>query len=150
MRIIREVRENDLENIKKIASTAIRECVADSDELHRLLTDDICLSFEWWKSNKEQSLHLLCEENGMVLGVILVKEYWNLSSLFVDPSLHCTGVGRDLINEAIAICSTKSPKGCLKLNSSNYAVPFYKKVGFTQTGKGIDRPGGCVPFEYNF
>lgn len=82
--------------------------------------------------------------------MVLVKEYWNLAVLFVDPEQHCSGIGRDLIASVINSCKGRSPKGCLRLNSSDHAVPFYKKMGFTQTGSGADKPGGCVPFEYKF
>ena len=36
----------------------------------------------------------------------------------------------------------------IRLYSSNNAIGFYLNMGFRQTGPGIDRPGGCLPFEY--
>ena len=150
MRHIREAKETDFNKIRKIVSSAIRECVTDSNEHYEFLYTDVCSSLDWWIENKDRSLLLVCEDGDSVLGVALVKEYWNFAVLFVDPEQHRLGVGRALVARVINSCKHRSPKGCLRLNSSNQAVPFYKKMGFTQTGSAIDRPGGCVPFEYSY
>ena len=150
MRHIRQAKETDFDKIRKIVSSAIRQCVTDSNEHHEFLYTDVCSSLDGWIENKDRSLLLVCEDGDSVFGVVLVKEYWNFAALFVDPEQHRSGVGRDLVASVINSCKHRSPKGCLKLNSSNHAVPFYKKMGFTQTGSPIDKPGGCVPFEYNY
>ncbi len=150
MRHIREAKETDLDEIRKIVSSAIRQCVTDSNEHYEFLYTNVCSSLDEWIENKDKSLFLVCEDGDSVLGVALVKEYWNFAVLFVDPEQHRSGVGRDLVASVINSCKHRSPKGCLRLNSSNHAAPFYKEMGFKQTGSAIDRPGGCVPFEYNY
>ncbi len=150
MRHIRDAKETDFDKIRKIVSSGIRECVTDSNEHYEFLYADVCSTLDWWIENKDRSLLLVCEDGEDVLGVAFVKEYWNFAALFVDPEQHRSGVGRDLVASVINSCKCRSPKGCLRLNSSNHAVPFYKKMGFTQTGDAIDKPGGCVPFEYNY
>jgi len=150
MRHIRQAKEADLDKIRKIVSSALRECVTDCDEHYESLYADICSSLDWWIENKDRSLFLVCEDGDLVLGAALVKEYWNLTAIFVDPQQHRSGIGRDLVGSVIDGCKGRSPKGSLRLNSSNHAAGFYKKMGFTQTGSAIDRPGGCVPFEYNY
>ena len=150
MRQIREATEADFDKIRKIVSSGIRECVTDSNEHYEFLYADVCSSLDWWIENKDRSLLLVCEDGDDVLGVAFVKELWNFAALFVDPEQHRSGVGRDLVASVINSCKHRSPKGCLRLNSSNHAVAFYKKMGFTQTGDAIDKPGGCVPFEYNY
>ncbi len=111
---------------------------------------DVCSGLDWWVDNKDRSVLLVCEDGDSVLGVAFVKEYWNFAALFIDPQYHRSGVGRDLVASVIKACKHRSPKGCLKLNSSNHAAPFYKKMGFKQTAEPIDKPGGCVPFRYDF
>lgn len=88
--------------------------------------------------------------DGRIGGVVLVKKYWNLSNLFVLPTLQRRGIGRQLLETALAGCRDRSPKGKVMVNSSTVAVEFYKAMGFVQTGPGVDRPGGCVPLEYSF
>jgi len=146
---IREGRETDFHHIRKIVSSAIRARVVDSDEQHDLLFEDICSSFKQYGQDGTQALFLVCEKGDVVQGVILVKAYCTITALFVDPDQEGLGVGRALLSEAIRICRKRSGQACLKLNSSHYARPFYEKMGFRQTGRGLDRPGGCIPFEYD-
>jgi GNAT superfamily N-acetyltransferase len=146
---IREGRETDLEQVHKLVSSALRARVVDSDEQHDVLFEDVCSSFAQWDQNKAQSLFLVCEKGDVIQGVILVKAYWNITTLFVDPEQEGLGVGRALLSEAIRICRKRSPQPSLKLNSSSYASPLYEKMGFRQAGRGLDRPGGCIPFEYD-
>ena len=150
MRHIRQGKEADFDKIRQVMSSAIRQCVADTDEHYEFLYSDACNSLDWWIENKDSALLLVCEQGDSILGMALVKEFWNFAALFVDPKQHRSGVGRNLIASVITNCKHRSPKGCLMLNSSNYAVAFYENMGFAQTGDAIDRPGGCVPFKLTF
>lgn len=150
MRNIRQAKETDLDRIREIISSAIGECVANSDEDHEFLYADVCSSLDWWVENKERSVFLVCDDGDVISGFVLVKEYSNLSALFVDPEHQRSEIGRELVTRAIELCKGRSPGACLTLNSSNHAAAFYRKMGFTQIASGIDRPGGCVPFEYKF
>ncbi len=81
---------------------------------------------------------------------MLVKDYWNLASLFVLPEFQGQGIASNLVSAALAVCRGKSPKGKVKLNSSTFAAEFYRKYGFQQIGDPRDLPGGCIPYEYGF
>ncbi len=150
MRYIREGKETDFDKIRKVVSNAIRLCVTDSVEHHKSICEEVYSCLDWWNENKESGLLLVCEDGGAILGIALVKEFWNFAALFVDPQWHHSGIGRELTKGIINICKNKSPKGYLRLNSSNYAIDFYKQMGFVQIGDAIDRPGGCVPFKLVF
>ncbi len=150
MRHIRQGREADFDKIHKVVSAAIRQCVTDSDEHHKSIYTDVCGCLDWWSENKESGLLLVCEESESILGLALVKEFWNFAALFVEPQRHRSGIGRELVVGVIDDCKHNSPKGYLKVNSSNYAATFYKKMGFVQIGDAIDRPGGYVPFKLMF
>jgi len=150
MRHIREAKESDLDNIRKVISAAIRQCVIDSDEQYEPLYAEVCSYLDWWVENKDRSVLLVCQDDDSVLGMAFVAEFWRFSALFVDPKCHRSGIGRELVESIIDSCKGRSPKESLSLNSSTYAAPFYEKLGFTQTGEALDRPGGCVPFKYDF
>ena len=150
MRHIQQGKETDFDKIRQVISSAIRQCVTDSDEHCEFLYSNVCSDLDWWIENKDQALLLVCLQGDSILGMAFVREFWNLTALFVDPKQHCSGVGRDLVTSVIASCKHRSPKGCLKLNSSHYAAPFYRKMGFVQTGDAIDKPGGCIPFKLMF
>ena len=150
MRRIRQGKETDFDKIHKVVSAAIRQCVTDSDEHHKSICADVRECLDWWIENKENGLLLVCENGESILGVALVKEFWNFAALFVDPQHHRLGIGRELTAGVIDICKQKSPKGYLRANSSNYAADFYRQMGFVQIEDAIDRPGGCVPFKLMF
>jgi len=150
MRHTREAKESDFDNIRKVMSAAIRQCVVDSDEQYEPLYAEVCGYLDWWVKNKDRSVLLVCQDDDSVFGMAFVAEFWNFSALFVDPKCHRSGVGRELVESIIDSCKGRSPKGYLRLNSSTHAAGFYKKMGFTQIGEGLDRPGGCVPFQYDF
>lgn len=148
--VLTPVETQDLPQIRVLIASAIRASVARSEEETAFLTSDIDESLEWWQKNPENSLHLKYGETGLVAGVVLVKEFWNLTNLFVSPKHQHQGIGRLLLTEVMTICRSRSPRAALLVNSSTNAVGFYERMQFVQTGPGKNRPGGCVPLRYNF
>jgi GNAT superfamily N-acetyltransferase len=63
---------------------------------------------------------------------VLVKNFWNLCSLFVEPSYHRRGVGRSLIQEAVKQCAARNEWPYLRVNAAPNAVQFYSAIGFTK------------------
>lgn len=150
MERIRNASDSDIPFVRELISFTLKECVIKDDKNHKELFSEICKDFDWWKDNKDKSLFLVYEKRMEISGIILVKEFWNLSGLFVKPKEHMQGIGKKLTLEAINLCKARSPKGKLMLNSSIFAQGFYEKIGFIKTGEGKKLPGGCVPFEYRF
>lgn len=142
------ITEFDLNDIRNIIRAAIRGSVAKTDAEAEFLISDVETSLDKWFEFRDKVCHLKYCETSTIAGFIIVKEFWNLSHLFVLPECQGKGIGRALVEEAIHICRGRSPKGRIQLNSSSVAAGFYAAMGFTQTGPGIGRPGGCIPFEY--
>ncbi len=130
--------------------TAIRERVVHSEQDAQGLVAVIDAILRGWELDRSESVHLKYVLDGKVVGVALVKDFWNLSTLFVAPAHHRQGIGRALIAAVVRECKPRSSKPVLKVNSSTVAVTFYLSLGFRQMGPGLDRPGGCVPLEYAF
>lgn len=147
---IEPVAEDDLPAIRTLIAAAIRHSVAHSEAEARFLIEDVHGSLDSWRDHPADALHLRCSSAGSVVGVVLVKEYWNLTNLFVAPDHQGRGIGRLLLEAAMEACRTRSPRGALLLNSSTVACGFYERLGFRQTGPGRDRPGGCVPYRRDF
>lgn len=145
--IITAAVESDLPAIRRLIAAAVRHSVAETEDNARFLLDDIDQALARWLAEPEQCIHLLASVGGRPAGAILVRRFWNLSTLFVDPAFHRRGIATALLNAVLADCRSKSPKRKLLVNSSTFAVPFYTAAGFVQIGPGIDRPGGCVPLE---
>ena len=148
MRKIREGLAGDFDGIRGVVAAGLRGCVVSDEEEFEFLYGDVCGILDWWDGNRERAFLLVCEERGVILGVALVKEFWNFAALFVEPGRHGAGIGRALVERVIAGCRGRSPKGCLRLNSSNHAAGFYERMGFVRNGEARDLPGGCVPFRF--
>jgi ribosomal protein S18 acetylase RimI-like enzyme len=73
-----------------------------------------------------------------------MKDFWNLSCLFVAPEHQRRGIGKSLVLEVLSECKERSPDRCIKLNSST------KAWGFEQYGPSKDLLGGCVPLKLDF
>jgi GNAT superfamily N-acetyltransferase len=125
-----------------------------SEDDAQFLIDYIAKCLDAWASDPGQSMHLKYTLDdslgGAIGGIILVKKYWNLQLLYVEPRYQGRGIGRALIQAVLPECRVRSPRGKLLVNSSSVAVPFYSALGFLQTGPGINCPGGAVPLEYPF
>jgi GNAT superfamily N-acetyltransferase len=141
---------SDLLAIQRLIAASVRDSVAESEEDALFLIGDIQEGLDAWASDPRDMLHMKCERDGALVGVVLVKKFWNLSILFVAPEQQRRGVATELMNAVLAECRDRSPRGKLMVNSSTVGVSFYKALGFRQTGPGLERPGGCVPLEYLF
>jgi GNAT superfamily N-acetyltransferase len=66
-----------------------------------------------------------------IVGVIAVRNGSHVSLLFVDPSLHGRGIGRRLFAAALMEMRRRQPDlDCVTVNSSDFAIPFYRALGF--------------------
>ena len=147
--MIKQFTESELSQLKHLVTTTVMECIeAEEKDLQFIIADTLKNSEEWLR-NPESGVHLVYKSNNVVQGMVLIKEHWNLASLYVYPSMHGQGIATSLLNQAIGVCGLKSFKKIVKLNSSTYAAGFYAKYGFNQVGEPRNLPGGCIPFEYN-
>jgi GNAT superfamily N-acetyltransferase len=85
---------------------------------------------DWWLAHPDAAVHLQAVEGDRLVGVVLVKQFWNLCSLFVDPACQGRGVGRALLEAAIEECRGRSPRDALWLNAAPGAIGFYRRLGF--------------------
>lgn len=148
--MISPIEEGDFDELSSLVAVAVRESVANNEGDAKFLIEDIVLSLKTWQIASSEGFHARYSVEDTIVGFVVVKEYWNLSHLFVLPYHQGQGIGRCLLREAINACRDKSPHGKIQLNSSNNAAGFYAAMGFTQAGPGIERPGGCIPYEYGF
>jgi GNAT superfamily N-acetyltransferase len=147
---ISNVVQSDLPEVSTLIASSLRHSVVRSEAEAQFIIDDIAKCLDAWVKDPSQSIHLKYTLDHAIGGIILVKKYWNLQLLYVEPSYQRRGIGRALMHAVLPECRARSPKGKLLVNSSTDAVPFYGKLGFSQTGPGADRPGGGVPHEYCF
>ena len=121
----------EAEGIRGLMARAIVTSVTADEALRRETIANVNGNVEYWLSYPERCVHLKATLLDRLVGVVLVKDFWNLCSLFVDPSVQSKGIGRSLVEAASAECKNKSPKQALFLNAAANAVGFYERLGFT-------------------
>ncbi len=79
--------------------------------------------------------------DGVIIGIISLRDNNHISLLFVDSKYHRQGVGRGLINKLAEYLYTEMGQTSMTVNAAPYAVEFYHKVGFEDTGKEQESAG---------
>lgn len=78
-----------------------------------------------------------------IVGIISVRTKRHISLLFVDDKHQKMGIGRDLIYTAADYMLSHN-EWYTTVNASPYAVDFYHKIGFTDTGSQYEDSGMIV------
>ena len=83
-----------------------------------------------------------CYQNSYMVGVIAIRPIQHISLLFVRGQFHHLGVASRLVRMAISDIREGKPEiPYVTVNSSPYAVEFYKKIGFKPLGPEEIRDG---------
>lgn len=91
---------------------------------------------------EEGHRYWVAQLDGALAGVVGVGTDCHLYWLFVDASLHHRGIGRQLLEHAVAELRAEDPGASrLTVFSSDYAVPVYRRLGFRRTGPEQYRDG---------
>lgn len=78
---------------------------------------------------------LVAEENREVVGMIELRGNEHIALLFVDPPYLRKGISRLLFEQAMRIVRRDNPSFVkITVNSSRYAVPVYRALGFEASG----------------
>lgn len=70
-----------------------------------------------------------------IIGMISLRNETHISLLFVDGNHHKKGVGRALMEELCRYVSDEEGYRRVTVNAAPYAVGFYHKLGFKDTGR---------------
>jgi GNAT superfamily N-acetyltransferase len=128
--LIAEVQSSDELKLEQLMIHAINTSVRADDADKAAFIANVQKNLRLTINNPLECLHLKCVINQTIVGVVLVKKFWNLCSLFVDPQVHGMGIGRALMDEAIKQCSMESDIPYIRVNAAANAVGFYEAMGF--------------------
>jgi GNAT superfamily N-acetyltransferase len=95
-----------------------------------------------WLRRPAECVHLVATLDHSIIGVVLVKDFWNLCSLFVEQSQQGRGVGRSLVEAAAQACKARSAHNALVLNAYPSAIGFYERLGFACKSSAQRLPPG--------
>jgi len=128
---IEDIQTTDESSLEAMMLRTIKTSVrVDEVEMNEIVAN-VLANMRWAFDHPQQCVHLKCVDDGRIVGVVLVKKFWNLCSLFVEPSYHRRTVGRSLIQEAVKQCAARSELAYLRVNAAPNAVEFYSALGFT-------------------
>lgn len=145
--VITDVQPADAAAIKAFMGRVIADGVTQDEELLADLRANVEMNVDWWLAHPDDAVHLQAVADGRLAGVVLVKQFWNLCSLFVDPRLQGQGVGRALVESAMERCAGRSPRQALWLNAAPRAIGFYRSLGFTERPSARALPPGFVAMQ---
>jgi ribosomal protein S18 acetylase RimI-like enzyme len=83
------------------------------------------------KRKRKNQLIVVAESDDTISGMIAVRNGNHLNLLFVAPEFHRNGIGTLLFRDALNRMKATVPDiRNVTVNSSQYALPFYTKLGF--------------------
>lgn len=78
----------------------------------------------------------VAKEEDKIIGMICIRDFYHIAMLFVDKKYHKNGIGTELMIIAKKYCQENNQDiSKITVNSSPYAIEFYHKIGFKDTGK---------------
>ena len=85
---------SDQPELLALMTRVICTSVTQETNLQNSYIDNVTKNLEWWAANPELSCHLKAVKHETIVGVILIKKFWNLCSLFVAPECQHQGIGQ--------------------------------------------------------
>lgn len=73
-------------------------------------------------------------DKGKIVGMISLRNETHISLLFVDAAYHKQGIGRALISYLCRYVDREEGHHSVTVNAAPYALGFYHKLGFEDTG----------------
>lgn len=138
----------DKAELLDLMSSVICSSVTQDVALQTSYIDNVAKNLYWWAANPASGCHLKAVDNQTIVGVVLVKNFWNLCSLFVVPEYHRQGIGRALMMAAIEECREKSERKAIHLNVAANAIPFYQAIGFIPRESKQSQPVGVQAMQF--
>jgi len=142
---LRFAASTEAEQIRRLMAAVVATSVSHDEAVRADTIANVNSNLAFWLGHREKCVHIVATVPGTIVGVVLVKDFWNLCSLFVDPKHQGSGVGRALVNAAVDACRGRSPKQALWLNAATNAIGFYKRLGFEARQSRQVLPPGFMP-----
>lgn len=138
---------HDAPLIRALAESVIRSTFAGDLPLQDDIVGNVNFNVDKWLQEPEGCVHLKAVDHGAIVGMVLVREFWNLCNLYVAPSHQGRGVGTALLEAACAPCAGRSPKDAILLNAAPNAIGFYRKLGFVERPPARPLPTGAMAMQ---
>ena len=141
---ITEPSPSDADAIRRLMALVIEQDVTQDPALLADTLANVKGNLDIWLKEPERCVHLVARVQDRIVGVVLVKDFWNLCSLFVASDMQGHGIGRQLVEAAAAQCRSNSGEKSLCLNAAMDAISFYRKLGFVERPAAQPLPPGFL------
>lgn len=133
--VIREARPEDAEAISALILSLARYFLADPDDpgAAAVFLSTLDPPAMAQRLADDRYRYHVAEADGVVAGVVGVRDADHLYHLFVAAPFHGRGIGARLWDTAQAQARAQGNPGRFTLNSTLYAVPVYQRMGFVAT-----------------
>jgi GNAT superfamily N-acetyltransferase len=85
---------------------------------------------------KENRICLVAKAGEKIVGIIDVRDGYHITMFFVDVEYQKKGIGRTLLDKAVALCRQCNPApSVIEVHSSPFAVGIYSRLGFDKKGE---------------
>ena len=84
---------------------------------------------------KAGTVYVVAEIDNGIAGFIAMRDHKHIFHMFVDKAQHRQGVAAALWHVVRQAALAAGNSGTFTVNSSNYAVPVYEKMGFVRTAE---------------
>ena len=132
--LFRSMRAGDEDAVSELVIRTFNEFIApgySSEGIKEFLSGTNPEKFLWRVQQGQLILVAIVEDE--IVGVIEIRNHDHISLLFVDAEHHRRGIAEGLFQEALKSCQDQAPGLAeVTVNSSPYAVPIYRKLGFQQ------------------
>ena len=145
--VIATAQEADAAAIKGFMARVIAEAVTREEPVHSEMAANTAANVDWWLASPGSAVHLTAVRGGELVGVVLVKDFWNLCSLFVEPALHGQRIGSRLLQAAVDACTARGTRDAILLNAAPRAIPFYARHGFVPRESARPLPAGFAAMQ---
>jgi N-acetylglutamate synthase-like GNAT family acetyltransferase len=86
----------------------------------------------------EHSFVIVARDEGKLIGMLALRGENHVSLIFIDSNYQGRGVGRKLVEKAIAICTGRNPEiSTITVCSSPNSGKFYEEIGFRATDQEL-------------
>ncbi len=137
---IRSITKADLEALSELVCESFLE-LSSSDwaenAVQKLIEDSTPIALS--KAVESAFYSAIALRNGAIAGMVLLSKPNILKMLFVNPKLTRNGVGRALWEHIRFIVEAEA--STIELNSTNFAIPFYRAMGFVPISQQFEIDG---------
>lgn len=145
--VVEPAQPDDAPAIRALMARVIGAEFRDDPALQADTLANVEANLARWLQAPSRCVHLVARRRDGLAGVVLVRDFWNLCSLFVDDRFQGRGLGRQLVEAAATACRGRSPKGALWLNAAPGAIAFYRRLGFVERASAQPLPPGFLAMQ---